>query len=178
MIALGQSVPDFQLADLKNEPHALRDAHGSILVLVFWSAECPWSKRADEMIASWRQSWGQRVIVWMIASNRNERTEAMAEAAAEREVAPVLVDRDQQLAVLCSAETTPYCLVIDDVGRLRYRGAIDDITFRQREASQYYLKDAVDALLSGKTVNPTDTPGFGCTIVRMDPAALDPDATL
>ena len=84
----------------------------------------------------------------------------------------VLIDPDHQIADMFGAVTTPHCFVIDEVGNLRYRGALDDVTFRQREATRFFLNDAVLAILSGGLVDPAETPGYGCTIVRIDPAGL------
>jgi peroxiredoxin len=165
---MGQPVPAFALKDLRGKTHSLTDVSGKILVLVFWSAECPWSERADELIQSWREAWGTEVEVWMIASNRNENEAMMQQVAEERKLEVVLIDTDSQIADLFGAVTTPHCFVIDEVGNLRYRGALDDVTFRQREATKYFLNDAVMAILSGGPVAPAETPGYGCTIMRVD----------
>lgn len=167
MIALGKSIPDFQLKDIRGKTHGPKDALGTILVLVFWSAECPWSLRADELIDTWRKEWGGDVDVWMIASNANEGEQQVATVARERELEMVLFDPDHKLADLLGAVTTPHCYVIDREGKLRYRGGLDDINFRQREATRFYLKDAVASVLSEEPVKVPDTPGYGCTIVRM-----------
>jgi hypothetical protein len=55
---------------------------------------------------------------------------------------------------------------MDRDGILRYRGAVDDVTFRQRKATRFFLKEAVDALLEGHLPARTETPAYGCTIVR------------
>lgn len=169
MIQLGRIMPAFVLHDIDGASHALEEVQDSILVLVFWSAECPWSRRADEYLAAWRRSWGARVVIWMIASNSNEDLSSLREAAAERELENVLIDSDQKLADELGAITTPHCFVLDEQHRLRYQGGIDDVAFGKPEASVFYLKDAVDALLSGDPVETAETPSFGCTIVRMKP---------
>jgi hypothetical protein len=56
--------------------------------------------------------------------------------------------------------------VIDATGILRYRGAFDDVTFRQRTPARFYLKEAVEVLLAGKLPDPAETQPYGCTIVR------------
>ena len=168
IVNLDLPVPDFKLKDLDGVKHTLLDARGDILVLVFWSAECPWSKRADELIESWRSDWGDRVLLWMIASNVNEGRDLIQQVAKERGLETVLIDEDHIIADNFGAVTTPHCFVLDDVGHLRYRGAIDDTTFRQREVTRYYLKDAVAALQAGGRPSPADTPGYGCTIVRIN----------
>jgi peroxiredoxin len=169
LMEMGQAIPAFTLDDLKGKPYSLKDMGGRILVLVFWSAECPWSERADALIQAWQVDWGEQVEVWMIASNRNEDKATLRQVAEERKIEVVLIDADAQLADLFGAVTTPHCFVIDEAGTLRYCGALDDVTFRQREATRFFLKDAVSALLSGKPVKPEETSGYGCTIVRVDP---------
>jgi peroxiredoxin len=171
LVVIGQVVPDFMLNDFDGKIHSPHSVRGKILVLVFWSAECPWSERADMLIESWRGDWGEQVEVWMIASNANESEELLQQVAKERHQGTVLLDSDHQIADQFGALTTPHCFVIDVDGSLRYRGALDDTTFRQRVATKYFLKDAVSAVLVGDPVDPADTPGFGCTIVRMNPSA-------
>ena len=64
------------------------------------------------------------------------------------------------------AQTTPHVFVVDEAGVLRYQGAVDDVTFRQREPKRFYVKEAVDALLAGRLPEIASTPAYGCTIVR------------
>ena len=59
------------------------------------------------------------------------------------------------------AERTCEALVIDDRGRLRYRGAIDDqygLGSRRDQPVHVYLTDAVDAVLAGRRVSTEMTP--------------------
>jgi peroxiredoxin len=168
LVDTGQAVPAFTLNDLNDTSHSSEDVRGRILVLIFWSAECPWSERADALIQSWQVDWGDQVELWMIASNRNEGEATLRQAAEERKIKVVLLDADAQLADLFGAVTTPHCFVIDVEGNLRYQGALDDVSFRQREATRFFLNDAVLALLSGEKVDPAETPGYGCTIIRVD----------
>ena len=49
---------------------------------------------------------------------------------------------------------------------LRYRGAVDDVTFRNRQASRFFLEEAIEALLEGHLPTLTETPAYGCAIVR------------
>ena len=166
LIQINQPAPEFELTDLKGDSHLLAAAHGQVLVLNFWSSECPWAQRGDEIIAKLKPSWGDRVELWSIASNANETDEQLALAAAAREPGLVLRDAEHVVADLYGAVTTPHLFVIDEQGVLRYRGAPDDTSFRQREPTVHYLKDAVEALLNGREPNPAVTAGYGCTIMR------------
>jgi len=167
VIPCGAQAPDFTLNDLHGRPHSPKQARGRILVLVFWSAECPWAERADQAIRSWQAEWGEDVLVWWIAANASEPLELLQKAAAARRLPVVLYDRQAAVADLYGAQVTPHVFVVDAAGILRYQGGVDDITFRQRVPSRYYLNEAVQALLAGRTPEPSVTPAFGCTIVRL-----------
>lgn len=166
MIQTGQPAPDFQLPTLQGKSLRRSEASAGLLILNFWSAECPWAERADREIHAYMQEWGRRVVWWSIASNQNEPLELLEKVAAERELPIVLHDRQHQVADLYGAETTPHLFVIDAAGILRYQGALDDVTFRRREPTRFYLRQAVQALLAGRQPDPDQTPAYGCTIVR------------
>jgi hypothetical protein len=106
------------------------------------------------------------VVTLFIAANRNESAEAVEKAAAARRLPTVLVDADHSAADLYGAQTTPHAFVIDRRGILRYRGAVDDATFRRAAPSRFFLKEAVDALLAGRKLLVQDSPPYGCAIIR------------
>jgi hypothetical protein len=78
----------------------------------------------------------------------------------------VLLDEDHAVADLYGAATTPHFFVVDAEGVLRYAGALDDVTFRQKTPTRQFLAEAVAALLEGRLPDPAQTPGYGCAIVR------------
>ena len=158
--------PDFTLPDLNGDPHSLKDLRGRIVILNFWSAECPWSSRADQESMKFLQKWGDLVTYLPIASNVNENMEMITTEAHERGLSILLHDVNQQVADLYGAITTPHLFVIDAQGILRYQGAYDDVTFRQRTPTQNYLQMTVETLLQGELPNPSQTPSYGCIIVR------------
>lgn len=158
--------PLFELPDLHGQSHRLADQLGHVVVLNFWSAECPWCERTDRQIASYLKDWGDQIIFWNIACNANEPVELLATTARQRNLPVLLVDNDQHVADLYQAHITPHVYVIDPQGILTYQGAVDDITFRRRIATRHYLQEAVEAILRGQPVPVTRTPAYGCTIVR------------
>jgi peroxiredoxin len=158
--------PDFTLPDLNGDPYSLIDFRGRIVILNFWSAECPWSSRADQEMMKFLQKWGDLVKYLPIASNVNEKMEMIAGETNERGLSILLHDINHQVADLYGAITTPHLFIIDAQGILRYQGAYDDVTFRQRTPTQNYLQMAVEALLQGELPHPSQTPSYGCIIVR------------
>ena len=169
LIRTHQPVPDFSLPDLEGKLHRLRDYRGRLAVVNFWSAECPHAARVDSELLAIMKTWGERVTLLPIAANVNEHEELLRETAAERGLPLVLLDRDQQVADRYRALTTPHCFVVDAQGILRYQGAFDNLSFRQRAATQFYLRQAVEAVLAGQPPDPEQTPPYGCAIVRSKP---------
>jgi len=168
MFQIGDPAPDFLLSDLDGNSHRLKDFLGPILILNFWSAECPWVERVDhELLASLR-GWGERALLLPIAANLAESQEQIAAAVHARGLGRML-RADRAALEAYGVQTTPHFYVVDALGLLRYRGAFDDVTFRQRSPSRFYLKEAVERLLAGKTPDPAETPPYGCAVVRYFP---------
>ncbi len=163
---LNEPAPDFELPDLQGIPHKLSDYRGKIVIVNFWSAECPHSERTDQYLVSLLGQWSGKVVMLSIAANRNESAQRVAEAAKTRGVPRVLIDAEHIVADLYEALTTPHAFLVDRAGILRYRGAVDNITFRQREATRFFLQEAVEALLHGQLPALSETPAYGCVIVR------------
>jgi peroxiredoxin len=163
---LNQPAPDFELPDLRGNLHKLSDYRGRILIVNFWSAECPHSERTDRSTMACLVQWGEEVELLSIASNRNESVQMVEEASSARRLPWVLIDADHGVADLYAAVTTPHTFVVDREGVLRYRGAVDDVTFRQRKATQFFLEAAVEALLEDRLPQMQETPAYGCAILR------------
>jgi peroxiredoxin len=163
---LNQPAPDFELPDLQGIPHQLSDYRGKIIIINFWSAECPHSERTDRSLLACSVRWGADVEMLSIAANKNESLQMLEEAATTRGLPTVLIDAEHIVADLYQAQTTPHVFVLDREGIVRYRGAVDDVTFRQRKATRFFLEEAVEALLDGRLPELTEMPAYGCTIVR------------
>ena len=114
------------------------------------------------MLVQWRGD----VAMLSIASNRSENAEELKTAADARRLPTVLIDAQCSVADMFEAQTTPHVYLIDREGILRYRGAIDDATFRRRTPSRFFLDEAVESLLEGHLPALTESPAYGCTIVR------------
>lgn len=156
----------FELPDLAGKIRRLEDYRGRIVIVNFWSCECPHSERADGLIMGWLEGWRGEVELLSVASNRNESAQSVEEVSKARNLPTVLIDAEHVAADLYGAVATPHVFVVDRGGILRYRGAVDDVTFRRRKATRLFLKEAIDALLEGNLPGLTETPASGCAIVR------------
>ncbi|SRR5258708_14843313 len=165
-VQIDEPAPDFELSDLDDNLHRLGAYRGRIVIVNFWSCECPHSARTDRALMGMFVQWREQVVMLSIACNRNESTQSVAETARTRRLPIVLLDAQQAVANLYEAQTTPHVFVVDRAGILRYRGAVDDVTFRQRNPGRFFLDEAVEALLDGRSPALTETPAYGCAIVR------------
>jgi peroxiredoxin len=165
-LELNEPAPEFTLPDLDGRIHMLSDYRGRIVIINFWSAECPHSERFDADITTCLAQWGADVALLSLASNANEPEGMLAAVARQRKIPVVLRDAGQMVAGRYGALTTPHAFLIDRQGILRYRGAVDDVSFRQREPTRFYLREAVEAVLADQLPEVPEVQPFGCTIVR------------
>lgn len=164
-LQLNSPVPNFSLPDLQGNVHQLNDYLGKIVILNFWSCECPHSERTDRAIMSMFVQWKDDVELLTIASNRNESLSEIKKVAETRAIPKVMLDADCQMANLFEAQTTPHVFVIDRNGILVYQGAVDDVKFRQKVPTRFYLDEAIEALLAGHLPEVGESPAYGCAIV-------------
>jgi peroxiredoxin len=165
-LTTGLPAPQFELNDLEGNTVALHDFLGRIVLLNFWSAECPWARRVDQAIAALQIP----DLVWLsIASNANEPPDLLRREAQARGLPTVLIDPDHQVADLYGAQTTPHCYLIDYEGVLVYQGGYDDVSFRSQTPTRLYLQEAIREVQVRVPVSLPETPPFGCTIVRFSP---------
>jgi hypothetical protein len=161
---LNQPVPDFALPDLTGRLHHPADYRGHILVLNFWSAECPWAKRADLELLLCLKHWGAEVVLLTLAACANEKDVDVRYVARQRGLSPVLLAAGTPVVGTFGAKITPHIFICDKDGRLRYSGAFDDVTFKQRVPTRQFVREAVDALRAGRLPDPAETIPYGCTI--------------
>jgi thiol-disulfide isomerase/thioredoxin len=87
---------------------------------------------------------------------------------------PAVVDRERTAANYAKATITPQAFVIDASGAIRYRGRIDNLYAAfgktRQQVTSHDLRDALDAVLTGKPVLHPETEALGCFIT--DPALL------
>jgi Redoxin len=74
-----------------------------------------------------------------------------------------LYDEPQAVARELGAERTPEVFLFDRDRRLVYHGAIDD-SRDEEGVRQEYLREALDAVLSGQEPAVSETPPVGCTV--------------
>lgn len=77
-----------------------------------------------------------------------------------------LVDENSALADAFGATKTPDVFLFNGKMELAYKGAIDDNSKDRNSVEEPYLKKAVEAMVAGKPVDPSETKALGCSIKR------------
>ncbi|MEJ7860565.1 MAG: redoxin domain-containing protein [Pyrinomonadaceae bacterium] len=167
-LAVGSTVENFKLVDTSGAEKSLNDLKGKNgAILVFVSAQCPVVKGYNERISKFAADFAAKgVNVIGINSNHTESLEWVKSHAAEKYKFPVLIDKGNVLADKLGANVTPEVYYLNEKNVLVYHGAIDN-SRNGENITENFLRDAVDANLSGKPVAKTTANAFGCSIKRV-----------
>ena len=170
-LAAHAAAPDFTLPGVDGRTHSLADyADAEVLVLVQSCNHCPYVLAWEDRLNAIQREYADRgVRIVALCSNDaathpGDSFENMVEHAREKDFAiDYLHDEDQSLARALGAERTPEVFVFDRDRSLRYHGAIDDDRDETAVAT-HYLRDALDAVLTGSEPAVADTAAVGCTV--------------
>ncbi len=173
----GKPAPAVELTDLNGKAVSLSDHKGRWVVLEWTNPECPFVQKhykSDNMQATQREVSGKN-IVWIQINSTNPnhpefKTPAkMADWNSSMKAAPSIaaLDRDGKTGRAYGAKTTPQMVLINPNGMVVYNGAIDSIrsaNVADIPKATNYVKQAVQEVLSGKSVSMPLTTPYGCSI--------------
>ncbi len=167
-LAAGSTVENFKLVDTNGAEKSLNDLKGKNgAIIVFVSAQCPVVKQYNERISEFAADFAAKGInVIGINSNHTESLEWVKSHAAEKYKFPVLIDKGNVLADKLGASVTPEVYYVNENNVLVYQGAIDNSRSGEN-ITENYLRDAVEANLSGKPVAKKTAKAIGCSIKRV-----------
>lgn len=166
--AIGTAIEDFSLPDANGKTHSLASLKGKNgTAFIFISAQCPVSNAYNERMEALAQDFAKRgIAVVGINANASESAEMVKAHAAEKHLTfPILKDAGNKVADKLGATRTPEAFLLDGNNKLVYHGRIDNSKDEAGVESKE-LRDAMDALASGKPISKTTAMAFGCTIKR------------
>lgn len=144
------------------------------LIVMFSCNTCPYviksQQRTIEVMKYAREKGIGMVIVNSNEAKRDgeDSYKAMAKYAKEQGYdVPYIVDEKSQLADAFGATRTPEVFLFNSEGKLVYKGAMEDNPSNPSESKEMFLKNAIDNMLAGKTIDPNTTKSIGCTIKRI-----------
>ena len=156
--------------DIDGATQRLTGPDGHVSVLIFSAHECPISNAYAAEINRLDDAYRPRGVRFFIVHVDPDlsRPAARQHAAEYRYRCPVLLDSRHALVRRFRATTTPEAFVLDARGRVLYHGRIDDryadLGVRRPQPTVRDLRDALDAILSGRPVANRATAAVGCPI--------------
>lgn len=165
-LKLGDPAPPFDLPGVDGKRHALSDFSGLPLAVVFSCVHCPYVVAWEDRLNAIARDYAGRAALVAINSNDHpgDTFDRMVERAKEKGfVFPFLRDETQEVAKAYLPARTPEVFVFDRERRLVYHGAPDS-SYQDPEQAVPYLREALDAVLEGRTPPRQETPAVGCTI--------------
>jgi peroxiredoxin len=170
-VGLGTEAPQFDLPGVDGQNHSrdtYRDAEA--LVLVQSCNHCPYVQAWEGRLSAIARDYAERGVR-VVAINSNDAAnypedsfeEMQKRASAQGFAFDYLYDEPQAVARELAAQRTPEVFLFDRDRRLLYHGAIDD-SRDEEGVSQRYLRNALDAVLSGQEPAVSETPAVGCTV--------------
>jgi peroxiredoxin len=146
---------------------SLSDVKDDVVVVVFLANHCPVVKEYEDRLIEFTTAYkdkGVKVVGISVSLQDQDKIPGIKDYTKEHKSNYIYgYDETQAVGKAYGATNTPQFFVLDKERKIRYTGTLDD---SQREANvkKTYLKDAVDAVLSGKTVETDETRPQGCGI--------------
>jgi len=175
LLALLSVNPSVEVRDVSGRLFKPFRVDGKAQVLFFLSAECPISRFYAQEIQRICREYGERgVRCGLVYEDFPVNAPAIRKHLEEfgyRGI-PAMTDDTGKIATQVNAKVTSEAVVIDKRGQIRYRGRIDnfyaDLGRPRRTATVHDLRDALDAVVSGRVVTHPETTAVGCFIMSPD----------
>jgi peroxiredoxin len=174
MLDLGTPVPAFALPEVvSGRTITPSDYAGEkALLIMFICQHCPFVKHVRMELARLGRDYAAKSVgIIGISSNDpavswEDSPEGLKRMAREWGLSfPVCFDESQDVAKSYKAACTPDFFLFDEERRLVYRGQLDDSRpSNGKPVTGADLRAALDAVLSGGSVDPNQKPSLGCNI--------------
>jgi peroxiredoxin len=172
-LTLGTHAPEFTLPDPHGQTYSLADfATADALVVAFICNHCPYVKHLAGALADLAREMQKRNVAFVgINSNDFEKypddspAKMIDEARLRGYTFPYLVDATQEVAHAYHAACTPDFFVFDRSHKLAYCGQFDDSRPNNGlPVTGTDLRQAIEAVVAGRTAPSPQRPSIGCNI--------------
>ena len=172
---VGDEATDFKLKNIDGKMVSLSDFKSAKgFIVVFTCNHCPYAKKYEDRIIALDKKYKSQGYP-VIAINPNDPSvqpedgyAQMVERAKQKGFTfPYLVDEGQKIFPQYGATKTPHVFLLQKEGGkniVKYIGAIDNNYENPNDVSEYYVQDAVNALLKKEPIKMTKTVAIGCTV--------------
>ncbi len=169
-IAWDAATGSWELRDSEGRIHRRAETQGKrAAVFEFVATDCPISNRyVPEMARLSQEFEAKGAVFYAVLPHASSMEQARKYAKDFQYRFPVLLDTHNALVKKFGVTVTPEVAVISPDGTLLYRGRIDDrhVDFGKERplATRQDLRDALDAVMSGRAVAERFTKTIGCFI--------------
>ncbi len=172
---IGDMAADFSLKNVDGNMVSLSDFDKAKGYLVIFTCNtCPYAQAYEERIIALDAKYkpeGVPVVAIMPnnpSAKPGDSFAKMKERSAEKGFTfPYLLDEGQKVYPQYGATRTPHVFLLERTSKgnaVKYIGAIDDNYQDPSQVDEKFVENAVDAMLSGKEINPKTTKAIGCGI--------------
>lgn len=169
--AVAKKLASLRLTDINGKQHTpFADKKTRAVALIFVSTDCPIANAFQPALGDFSKAYTPKGIpCFMVYSTTGMTKQRIARHVKDyRITAPAIHDSKQVIGRLVSATVTPEAVLIDRAGAVRYRGLINNLYAgygrKRASATEHYLRDATNAVLTGKKVPKPTTKPLGCFI--------------
>ncbi|MGD1872187.1 MAG: thioredoxin family protein [Mastigocoleus sp.] len=171
---IGSYAPDFELPGIDNQVHHLSrylEKFRAVGVISMCN-ECPYVNIYLEQLKSIQGEFfaDEFTLIGMNGTdstqNINESLESMKAFAQKHKLNfPYTWDSTQDVTRSFGATKTPMAFLIDKGGIVRYKGKIDNKPSDTSSVTEYYLREAIAALLKGEKISIQETLPIGTSLI-------------
>lgn len=182
-LAIGDAMPagDVAMKDVDGRMRTLGELKGPNGIMVIFSSTTCFFVGGMEGSEGWEGRFpalmehGARHGMPVVLVNSNEATREEGDGYADMQAryeqkgysGSYLLDAGHRVADAFGARTTPHVFLFDKLGRLAYKGAIDDNVHSAAEAKHHWAADAIANVAQGLPADPAITRNLGCSIKRV-----------
>lgn len=171
---VGQQISNFKLTDVVTRQTISLDSYPSCegMVIIFSSNACPYDEYYRKRILTLANRYNDKVPVILVNAGTDpaESEDKMLQKAKVLNLSiPYLSDKDQVLMTSLDARKSPEAFLLEnDNGKFRvvYRGAIDDNPQVEADVKQFYLRDAIDIMLTHQKIETPEVRPVGCNLKK------------
>ena len=143
-----------------------------VVVLLFTSNECPYSRLYEDRMIKLSQEFSDDGVIFLLINpnagmnDKNENIAAMRKhIQATKSLFPYLADTTRMIASDYNVTRLPEAFVLKRMENqfiLMYKGALDDNPQSPEQVMNKFLFDAIQAMISNKTIKVSSTRPVGC----------------
>jgi peroxiredoxin len=181
-IEIGTKAPDFKLKGVDGKNYSLKNfKKADVLVILFTCNHCPTAQAYEDRVINLANTYKSKGVSFVAISPNDPTAVRFDELAysdlddsyehmklrarAKNFPFPYLFDgKTQAIAKLYGPIATPHIFVFDKNRVLKYQGRIDDVENPAKTPTTHDAKNAIEAVIAGKTPAVQTTKVFGCSI--------------